>query len=115
MTGRKTTAALVRTGDTITTPWSPQGLTLTVDYLTRDRFVNPEGRVVDRIRFTGTDNTGRHICEGWGTPAGEQVRVVREAPGAGDTFGALPEWVAPNWPVAPDAWLDDFEVEEGLL
>lgn len=85
---RQTTADQVRTGDTIFTDWSPSGLTLTVDYLTRDLFANPEGATLDRIRFTGTDSIGRHVHESWGVGAKGRVYVVMEAPLKGDVAGS---------------------------
>lgn len=114
MTARKTTAREVRTGDTIQTAWSPQGEALTVDYPTLDRFTNPEGATFDRIRFTGTDSLGRHVELGWGVNADSLVCVVEEAPRDGDSFGALSEWIDPNYEVPNDAWLDNEDSLELL-
>lgn len=91
---RETTADRVRTGDTIVTDWSPRGLTLTVDYPTRDTFTAADGTRLDRIRFTGVDNFGMPVDDGWGVKAGDRVWVVtdaplkRDVPGSG-VFGAL--------------------------
>lgn len=106
MTARQTTAREIRTGDVIQTAWSPFELALTVEYLTLDRFTNPEGATFDRVRFTGTDSLGRRVEHGWGVKADERVYVVEEAPRDGDTFGALSEWIDPDYEVPADAWLD---------
>ncbi|MGX6604801.1 hypothetical protein ACWKSP_22135 [Micromonosporaceae bacterium Da 78-11] len=88
MSFQQVTAAEVRTGDVITTPWAPNR-TLTVDYPTRERFTSPEGVTSDVVRFTGMDSFGQHVEKGWGQSADGRVYIVEAAPRDGNTFGAL--------------------------
>lgn len=112
---RKAEARDVRTGDVITNDYAAaQGITLTVDYPTWEKFTNPEGWTGDIIRFTGTDNRGQYRERAMGAKPGDRVYVVREAPRDGDTFGALSEWIDPDYEVPEDAWLDDADSLELL-
>ncbi len=92
MTARETIARNVRTGDVIQTTWSRihhPDLTLTVDYVTFDQFFSPGVGVLDRVRFTGTNNYGEHRENAMGCTPDSRVYVLDEAPQRGDTFGAL--------------------------
>jgi hypothetical protein len=90
MTTRKAEARDVRTGDVITNVWADRtGRTLTVDYPSWEKFTNPEGWTGDVIRFTGTDNHGRHVEKGYGSRPDGRVYIVEEAPRRGESFGAL--------------------------
>lgn len=112
---RKAEARDVRTGDVITNAWADRtGRTLTVDYPSWEKFRNPEGEILDVIRFTGTDNRGEYREKTMGAKPGDRVYIVEEAPHDGDTFGALSEWIDPDYDVPEDAWLDDADSLELL-
>lgn len=109
-----TTAAEVRTGQIISTPWSRTRM-LMVDVVTHEKFRSPEGTTHHVVRFTGweawdahdehtdepfVDREGNAVIRGWGQPAAAPIKVhvdpvVRartEGRGANlahDVFGAL--------------------------
>jgi hypothetical protein len=83
-----TTAAEVRTGQVIRTPWSSRYASLEVETVTHQTFRNPEGVTMECVRFTGwelfmgkpvmnDDGTRRYrVTRGWGTRNHEQIKVV---------------------------------------
>jgi hypothetical protein len=75
----KRAAELIRTGDIITTVYAQPGWTLDVAYTVRERFVRPEGGVLEVVRFCGYDNFGTWRENAAGQPVGMDVYVVREA------------------------------------
>lgn len=115
MTARETTADQVRTGDTITNDYARERW-LFVDYPTWDRFTNPEGQTLDRIRFTGVDRWGKRVELGYGmTPKG-RVYIVEDAPLKADVpgarvFGAL----ADDEPPFNPADLEPFDIDSWEL
>lgn len=113
VTARKATAREVRTGDVITTDYA-RPIMLTVDYPTWEKFRSPEGWAGDVIRFTGVDNHGQRREKTMGCRPGDRVYILTEAPRDGDTFGALSEWIDPDYVVPEDAWLDDVDGDESL-
>ncbi len=97
----KTTAAEVRTGQIISTPWSAYRR-MEVETVTREKFVNhTEDYAAEVVRFTGweTDAAGRpvlnvdgeRICRvirGWAQRADGRIYVHAQLPWV-DAFGSL--------------------------
>ena len=84
----KTTAGRVRTGHVITTDYGHPH-TIEIAYVVRDTFVDPEGRRLDRFRFSGRDEYGPWREAWMGVGRDDRVYVLADVRGRG-AFGELP-------------------------